>query len=139
MPTARLLEGESLCLTNRDPRIGPLACLGGNFFSSEGTGAVVAACNIGFQAAPAQAVGHSPRLQAAFELRTAAAKAQTGQDSPPQDTNGDEPRYRDRRSSFVKTLPHNSLGEVDPGAYSDFIAILTGGDATRFDRIPRSP
>ena len=52
-------------------------------------------------------------------------------------TNGDEDRYPDRRASFSKTLPHNQLGEVDPDAYRQWLAILLSGNPARFAEVPR--
>jgi hypothetical protein len=57
----------------------------------------------------------------------------------PQLTSGDEERYADKRASFSKTLPHDELGEVQPGAYRLFVEILLKGDPTRFADIPRAP
>ena len=51
--------------------------------------------------------------------------------------NGDEERYPDRRASFSKTLPQNDLGEVEPDAYRQWLAILASGDSAQFDRVPR--
>src|SRR5262249_33182028 len=53
-------------------------------------------------------------------------------------SNGDEDRYTDHRASFAKTMPHNDLGEVDPAAYRDWLAILASGDSARFADAPRA-
>jgi hypothetical protein len=54
-------------------------------------------------------------------------------------TNSDEDRYPDRRASFSKTMPHNDLGEVDPEAYRQWLAILASGEPAGFDSVPRDP
>src|SRR5215831_7429063 len=53
-------------------------------------------------------------------------------------SNGDEDRYADHRASFAKTMPHNDLGEVDPTAYREWLAILASGDSARFADAPRA-
>jgi hypothetical protein len=52
-------------------------------------------------------------------------------------TNGDEERYLDWRASFTKTMPHNDLGEVDPAAYHQWLAIFESGDPAQFEQAPR--
>ena len=79
------------------------------------------------------------REQRAFERRCDAARAALQSTLPPLATNGDENRYPDRRASFVKTLPQNDLGEVDPEAYRQWLAILASGDSARFATAPRDP
>jgi hypothetical protein len=54
-------------------------------------------------------------------------------------TNGDEDRYADRRASFSKTMPHDELGEVNPEAYRQWLAILATGDSAQFENAPRDP
>ncbi|HET9378904.1 MAG TPA: hypothetical protein VFO40_28285 [Chthoniobacterales bacterium] len=54
-------------------------------------------------------------------------------------TNGDEERYADKRASFAKSLPHTDQGEVEPGAYADWLSILASGDPARFEYVPRDP
>ncbi|HVR47218.1 MAG TPA: vanadium-dependent haloperoxidase [Candidatus Binatia bacterium] len=51
--------------------------------------------------------------------------------------NGDELRYTDKRASFSKTLPHDDLGEVDPAAFSRFVAIVERGNPAEFEQVPR--
>jgi len=53
------------------------------------------------------------------------------------ESNGDEGRYPDYRASFSKTMPHDDLGEVDPAAYREWLAILDSGDSARFAQAPR--
>jgi hypothetical protein len=79
------------------------------------------------------------RQRLVFTRRRDAAQAQfVGAPKEPA-VNGDEEHYPDRRASFSKTLPQNNLGEVDPDAYQEWLAILASGDPAQFDRIPRDP
>lgn len=64
------------------------------------------------------------RATRAWQVRTAAAERWRSRSSPPPETNGDEERYANRLGNFSKTLPHNSLGEVDPVAYQQYLDIL---------------
>jgi hypothetical protein len=93
----------------------------------------------------ANAVGPEPasagpaRQTAAYSVRQAAAQAYLHEPQPAHHSNGDEPRYPDKRASFAKTLPHNDVGEVDPNAFAAFVTILSTGDSTSFETIPRDP
>jgi hypothetical protein len=77
------------------------------------------------------------RQQRVFERRRDAAQAEHRNQPPKPTTNGDEDRYPDRRASFSKTMPHNPLGEVDPEAYRQWMAILLSGCPARFAEVPR--
>ena len=77
------------------------------------------------------------RRRLVFERRDASARAELGGILPTTATNGDEDAYVDRRASFSKTLRHNDLGEVQPGAYRQWLAILNSGDPAQFDSVPR--
>jgi hypothetical protein len=79
----------------------------------------------------------TPEQRQNFVLKTRreAAQAEFTSNPPVQVTNGDEGRYYDRRASFSKTMPHNHLGEVEPNAYREWLAILASGD--HFDEVPR--
>jgi hypothetical protein len=77
------------------------------------------------------------REQRVFERRCDAARGGLNRKPPSLATNGDEDRYPDRRASFAKTLPHNDLGEVDPDAYRQWLAILASGDSEKFAAMPR--
>ena len=79
------------------------------------------------------------RRRLVFERRDASAQAELRSALPARATNGDEDAYVDRRASFSKTLPHNDLGEVDPGAYRQWLAILSSGDPAQFNSVPREP
>lgn len=117
------------------------------------TAAVLAVSAIGLEPltgskhSAAQAVEISPftgdpgdRANDAKAIRKAAAdaeKANFGQPSHP--TNGDEELYPNRIGNFHKTLPHNSIGEVDPVAYNQFLAALATGTFAAFENVPRHP
>ena len=88
-------------------------------------------------AADPTAGGGSARQQAAFRMRQAAAQAYLDEPQPSHRSNGDEARYADKRASFAKTLPHNDAGEVDVDAFATFVSVLSGGDPTGFETIPR--
>src|SRR5215472_16533981 len=90
-------------------------------------------------AADPAAGGGSPRQQAAFRVRQAAAQAYLDEPQPVHRSNGDEARYADKRASFAKTLPHNEAGEVDAEAFAAFVGALSSSDPDRFETIPRDP
>jgi len=77
------------------------------------------------------------RQRRVLETRWEAAQAEFKSSPPAHATNLDEERYEDRRASFSKTMPHNDLGEVDPEAYRQWLAILANGDPAGFDQVPR--
>ena len=66
-----------------------------------------------------------------------AARAYLDEAAPMHTSNNDEVRYPDKRASFAKTLPHDDVGEVDVEAFNRFVAILTSGEASGFEAIPR--
>ena len=79
------------------------------------------------------------RQHLVLETRREAAQAEFTSRPPLHVTNFDEDRYPDKRASFSKTMPHNDLGEVEPEAYRQWLAILARGDAAGFDQAPRAP
>ena len=90
-------------------------------------------------AADPAAGGGSPRQEAAFRVRMAAAQTYLDEPQPSHRSNGDEERYADKRASFAKTLPHNDAGEVDAQAFATFVSVLSSGDPNGFETIPRHP
>ena len=82
-------------------------------------------------------VDGSPRQLAAFQIRRDAAQAHLNEALPVHKSNGDEGRYVDKRASFSKTLPHNDAGEVDVDAFETFVTVLTSGEASGFETMPR--
>jgi len=89
--------------------------------------------------------GHNPnpdrtdRANQAEEIRVDAANAEQALGQPVHPTNGDEELYPNRIGNFHKTLPHNSIGEVDPAAYNQFLAALASGNFNDFENLPRLP
>jgi hypothetical protein len=61
------------------------------------------------------------------------AKFWAAQPFAKQTPNGDEGRYPDRRASFSKGLPHNSLGEVHSEAFNVLVEAIHTGD---FSKVP---
>jgi len=88
-------------------------------------------------AAGPEPTGGPTRQTAVYLVRQAAAQAYLQEQQPVHRSNGDEGRYSDKRASFAKTLPHNDVGEVDPNAFAAFVAVLSSGDPTSFETIPR--
>lgn len=72
----------------------------------------------------------------ALNTRVDAANYQSQLPSPSLPCNDDETIYASRIGSFSKTLPHNSLGEVEATAYDAFLTALSSGDANDFNAIP---
>ena len=77
------------------------------------------------------------RTQAAFDLRKQAALTQSERPIAAMIANGDENSLPNRIACFVKGLPQNQFGEVDPAAYNALLAAIKSGKHTDFERIPR--
>jgi membrane-associated phospholipid phosphatase len=75
------------------------------------------------------------RATRAWQIRVAAAERQRQRPVPIHATNGDEERYPNRLGSFSKTLPHNSMGEVDRAAYQRYLDVLQSGAAEGFNNL----
>jgi hypothetical protein len=93
-------------------------------------------------AEPANAADPAPgdqstRRLVSLRMREAAAQAYLDDPQPSHRSNGDELRYPDKRASFAKTLPHNDAGEVDADAFASFVSVLSSGDPSGFETIPR--
>ncbi|MEM1179350.1 MAG: vanadium-dependent haloperoxidase [Acidobacteriota bacterium] len=102
-----------------------------------GAGALVAPT-----AAEAEVIGpldKRPRQISAFQVRNRAARNLFDTDLPDQECNGDDSAYADRRASFFKTFPQNNLGEVDTGAYSQYLDALANADQAAMEAVPASP
>jgi membrane-associated phospholipid phosphatase len=58
---------------------------------------------------------------------------------PSQRSNDDERRYRDQDfiGNFTKTLPHDTLGHVDPAAYKALLRAMKTADPADFAAIPQ--
>ena len=77
------------------------------------------------------------RRARALELRLTTARQQLRDPFPQPAPNGDEDRYEVvGLANFTKALPHNPLGEVDPGAYRALLRALRSGRSQDFKRIP---
>jgi len=74
-----------------------------------------------------------------YWLRSQSARAHFFASQSPQLCNDDEALYADKRASFSKCLPHNELGEVDPGAYQSLHTALETGNPDDFDAIILAP
>lgn len=70
----------------------------------------------------------------AMTIRMDAARTHLQDYIAAQETNGDE-AYPDYRASFTKTLPHNGLGEVDPGEYRKLLKALGSAKNADFEAI----
>jgi hypothetical protein len=104
-------------------------------------GSVVLHPLLGGPSGTAEAAEISPdlphhRVEEAFRLRVQAAEAERRRGVFPHPTNGDEERYPTRIANFHKTLPHNSIGEVDPDAYRALLRALRSGRFADFEAIP---
>ena len=75
----------------------------------------------------------------ALEIGARRRKPNVSTRPPAPNPNGDEDRYPDRRGSFSKTMPHDGLGEVEPDAYRQWLAILASGKSEEFAKVPRDP
>ncbi len=78
---------------------------------------------------------HSRRL-AARRLREAAAEAAFLRPHPEQRSNGDETTYPNRIANYSKGLPHDKLGEVEPGPYRAMVRALNSTQPEHFEEIP---
>jgi hypothetical protein len=77
------------------------------------------------------------RRARALQLRTTTAQQQLADPFPQPRPNGDEDRYDVLGlATFTKALPHDDLGEVDPGAYRALLQALQSGRSEDFRRIP---
>jgi hypothetical protein len=105
-----------------------------------GAAAAVAATLVGLPAAAqtnaVEAAGPEQRRNQAFQRRLNAATRERNIHLAQHPTNGDEDRYATKIGNFSKALPHNSLGEVDLGAYGALLAALSSGKSSDFEAIP---
>jgi hypothetical protein len=72
----------------------------------------------------------------AYRLRWDAAIANSNLPLPAYPTHGDEAAYPSTIASFTKGLPHNTLGEGEPTAYTTLLNALTTGQAAAFEALP---
>jgi hypothetical protein len=77
------------------------------------------------------------RAYRAYLIRVTAAINEQARPLAAHPTNGDEALYGTRYiGNFTKGLPHNTLGEVDPGAYAALLAALASARPADFEAIP---
>lgn len=75
------------------------------------------------------------RDEQAFELRRAAASAESTTFAFNHPNNGDEPLYANKIGNYSKGLPHNPSGEVDPAAWRSLKHALDTGQPEDFEEI----
>jgi membrane-associated phospholipid phosphatase len=75
------------------------------------------------------------RREHAFKVRHEMALANKKLPLAQHANNGDEKALPDFIASFSKGLPHNSVGEVDPGAYHSLLTALESGKPANFEKI----
>jgi hypothetical protein len=75
------------------------------------------------------------RRDEALERRLNAAADDHALKVPRQPNNGDEVKYPSGIANFTKGFPHNSFGEVDPGAYASYLAAVKTGKRADFDAL----
>lgn len=78
-----------------------------------------------------------PRQEAALQIRTTAAVAQSLAPAPGSLNNGDEANLPGYIGSFTKGLPENQLGEVDASAYETLLHALSTGRHADFEDVTR--
>ena len=76
------------------------------------------------------------RAQESFRIRVDAARDERRRPLVRHPTNGDEQRFPTFIGNFSKSLPHNDLGEVDPGAYRALVAAVEAGDLDAVEAAP---
>ncbi len=79
------------------------------------------------------------RAQNARTIRTDCAQIAFDRGTVTHVANGDEGLYASRIGSFSKGLPHDAIGEVDPGAYQTFKQALDSRDFSLLDTIAIGP
>jgi hypothetical protein len=75
------------------------------------------------------------RVQHAFDIRVAAALANSLIPIPPHATNGDEQAYPDGSATYTKAVKQDAIGLVNPAAYHSFRKALKTGDPNDFAAI----
>jgi hypothetical protein len=82
-------------------------------------------------------VSPSVRTQLAKDIRKTAADNEKALGVFPHPCNDDEDLFPNKIGNFTKTMPHNSIGEVDPAAYSAFINALQAGSFDAIEAVPK--
>ena len=79
----------------------------------------------------------SVRTEAAKAIRKTAADNEKALGVFPHPCNGDEELYPNRIGNFHKSLPHNSIGEVDQAAYNQLLSAVQAGTFAAFEAVPK--
>ena len=77
----------------------------------------------------------NPRVRQCFAIRLAAANEEAHIRVPPQTTNGDEERYRDKCGTYSKGILQDGIGLVNLHAFQTFKRALNNGDPADFENI----
>ncbi len=77
------------------------------------------------------------RVHDAEKIRKDAGKAEKDLGVFAHPCNGDEELYPNRIGNFHKTLPHNSIGEVDQAAYNQLLSAVQAGTFAAFEAVPK--
>ena len=84
----------------------------------------------------APSLGLQQRAREALNLRIEAANLAFRATEYQHPLNGDENLYSNKIASFSKTLPHNSLGEVDLNAFAALVRAVQTQRSSAFENIP---
>ena len=76
-----------------------------------------------------------PRVRRCFAIRVGTANAEARIPVPPQTTNGDEGRYRDKCGTYTKGLLQAGIGLVNLHAFRTFKRALDSGNPADFENI----
>ena len=77
------------------------------------------------------------RAEQAYQIRQEVALQQKDAPAVKQTTNGDETAFPSRIGNYSKGLPHSALGEVETGAYTQFMqAMQAGAPMPMVEQIP---
>jgi len=80
-------------------------------------------------------VNSHQRRNQAFQVRRDAALFQKELPIPHHPCNGDEDLYPNKIGNYSKSLRHNSIGEVNLGAYNALIAAISSGEFADFEAL----
>ncbi|HLG13314.1 MAG TPA: vanadium-dependent haloperoxidase [Blastocatellia bacterium] len=119
-----------------------LGSVGGAAAVTIAAGAIGVEPLLGSKSSEARAIEIAPqggiqRRDSAYQVRHQAAIDEKNLGAFSQPTNGDEEAYPNRIGNFHKTLPHNSIGEVDSAAYNALLNALSTGDFNDFENVPK--
>ncbi len=127
-------------ITEDNPRRQFLSQLGA---AAAGTGAAIvtgsAHAQLSADGSKTEAGVSRSRSVAARSVRVGVAREQFLVRSPLNQANADEVQLPDFIGSFTKTLPHNTVGEVDSEAYRAYLLALEGRSDEAWENIPLSP